>query len=138
MLAVLAHVEGDHVDGASLVTLARVKRTPEQALAPLLAFRLIQEPAAGRFTLHAVVRHAVKRRTRISHDVVFEHYVSLLERDPERLLVEQSHLFAAMDHASRTHNLQAMLRVEELIRRLDAQPEAPTASTSRPRRADRR
>jgi len=120
MLAVLAHVEGDHVDGSSLVKLARVKRKPEQALAPLLAVRLVQEPVAGRFTLHAVVRHAVKRRTRISHDAVFEHYVSLLERNPERLQVEQSHLFAAMDHASRTHNLQAMLRVEELARMLDA------------------
>ncbi|HWP07050.1 MAG TPA: hypothetical protein VNN72_14960 [Polyangiaceae bacterium] len=123
MLALLAHVEGDHVDASSLARLARVKRKPEQALAPLLLYRLIQEPAAGRFTLHAVVRHAVKRRTTISHAAVFEHYVSLLEQHPERLLVEQSHLFAAMDHASRTHDLQAMLRVEELIRTLDAEPE---------------
>jgi hypothetical protein len=122
LLAVLAHVEGDHVDAASLVKLARVKRKPELALAPLLSFRLVQEPAAGRFTLHAVVRHAVKRRTTISHAAVFEHYVSLLEQNPERLLAEQSHLFAAMDHASRTHDLQAMLRVEELVRRLDAEP----------------
>ena len=58
------------------------------ALAPLLAFHLIQQPAPGRFTLHAVVRHAVRRRTRISHAAVFEHYVSLLERSPERLLLE--------------------------------------------------
>jgi hypothetical protein len=119
MLAVLAHVEGDHVDRASLATLARVPRSADGALEQLRAFRLIQEPVANRFTLHAVVRHAVKRRTEISHDRVFEHYVSLLEREPERLILEQTHLFAAMDHASRTSNLAAMLRVEELARRLD-------------------
>lgn len=119
MLAVLAHIEGDHVDRASLATLARVHRGAEGALEELRAFRLIQEPVANRFTLHAVVRHAVKRRTEISHDLVFEHYVSLLEREPERLVLEQTHLFAAMDHASRTSNLPAMLRVEELARRLE-------------------
>jgi hypothetical protein len=53
---------------------------------------------------------------------VFEHYVSLLEHEPERLLLEQTHLFAAMDHAHRTNDLQAMLRVEELARRLDELP----------------
>ena len=120
MLGVLAHVEGDHVDGGSLAALARVKSRPDRALAPLLAVHLVQEPVAGRFTLHAVVRHAVKRRTRISHESVFEHYVSLLEREPERLRLEQTHLFAAMDHAHRTSNLGAMLRVDRLVNRLDA------------------
>ena len=119
MLGVLAHVEGDHVDEASLATLAHATRNAERALEPLRAFRLIQEPVAGRFTLHAVVRHAVRRRTRISHAAVFEHYVSLLEHQPERLVLEQTHLFAAMDHASRTHDLGALLRVEELVRRMD-------------------
>lgn len=119
MLGVLAHVEGDHVDGESLATLARATRDPAAALAPLLAFHLIQQPAPGRFTLHAVVRHAVRRRTRISHDTVFEHYVSMLEQHPERLLLEQTHLFAAMDHASRSNDLGALLRVEDLVRRLD-------------------
>ena len=119
MLAVLAHIEGDHVDRASLATLARVPRGAESALHQLRVVRLIQEPIANRFTLHAVVRHAVRRRTEISHERVFEHYVSMLERDPARLLLEQTHLFAAMDHASRTNNLGALLRVEELARRLD-------------------
>ncbi len=123
LLGVLAHVEGDHVDAISLATLARVKSAPERALAPLRAFRLVQEPAAGRFTLHAVVRQAVKRRTSVDQSDVFEHYVSLLERAPERLLLEQSHLFAAMDHAHRTSNLQAMLRVERLLRLLDERAE---------------
>jgi hypothetical protein len=119
MLAVLSHVEGDHVDGASLAELARVKRGFERALGALVAFRLIQEPVAGRFALHAVVRHAVARRTRSAHDRVFEHYVSLLEHEPARVLLEQTHLFAAMDHAHRTNDLHAMLRVERLARRLD-------------------
>ena len=119
MLAVLAHIEGDHVDGESLAKLARVGRNGKRALAALVAFRLIQEPLAGRFALHAVVRHAVARRTRSAHERVFEHYVSLLEHEPARLLLEQSHLFAAMDHAHRTNDLQAMMRVERLARHLD-------------------
>lgn len=119
MLGVLAHIEGDHVDRDSLNALARVRSSAERALAPLLAFHLVQEPVKGRFTLHAVVRHAVARRTRISEERVFEHYVALLERKPERLLLEQTHLFAAMDHAHRTSNLGAMLRVERLVQRLD-------------------
>lgn len=122
MLAVLAHIEGDHVDGESLAKLARVKQGFGRALAALVAFRLVQEPVAGRFTLHAVVRHAVGRRTQSAHERVFEHYVSLLEREPERLLLEQTHLFAAMDHAHRTNDLHAMLRVERLARRLDELP----------------
>jgi hypothetical protein len=119
MLGVLAHVEGDHMDGASLAILAGVRSNPERALEPLIDFHLVQAPAPGRFTLHAVVRHAVRRRTHISHERVFEHYVSLLEREPERLLLEQTHLFAAMDHAHRTSNLGAMLRVERLVQQLD-------------------
>jgi len=122
MLGVLAHVEGDHVDGASLAALARVKAHGQRALESLLAFRLVQEPVAGRFALHAVVRHAVRRRTQVSHAELFEHYVSLLEREPERLLLEQTHLFAAMDHAHRTNDLQAMLRVDRLVQRLDEVP----------------
>jgi hypothetical protein len=118
MLGVLAHVEGDHMDEASLATLARVSKS-ERALEPLLAYRLVQEPATRRFTLHAVVRHAVRRRTEISHARVFEHYVSMLEREPERLLLEQTHLFSAMDHAHRTSDLQALMRVERLAQRLD-------------------
>ena len=121
ILAVLAHVEGDHVDAASLATLARIRRHPERALDPLRAFHLVQEPAAGRFTLHAVVRHAVSRRTKSDHARLFEHYVSLLEREPARLLLEQTHLFAAMDHAHRTSDLARMMRVEALIRKLEGE-----------------
>jgi hypothetical protein len=120
MLAVLAHTEGDHVDVDSLGTLARVAQRRERALAPLRAFRLVQEPALGRFALHAVVRHAVHRRTRMSHARLFEHYVSMLERRPERLLLEQTHLFAAMDHAHRTNDLQGMMRVVRLVEQLDS------------------
>jgi hypothetical protein len=132
MLAVLAHTEGDHVDEESLGTLARVKPRREQALAPLRTFRLVQEPAKARFALHAVVRHAVRQRTRMSHARLFEHYVTLLERRPERLLLEQTHLFAAMDHAHRTNDLQGMLRVIRLVERLDnVESSAPEARTSR-------
>jgi hypothetical protein len=118
ILGVLAHIEGDHVDRASLATLAKIRGQLGAALDPLLRWRLVQEPVADRYTLHAVVRHAVIGRTKLAPELVFEHYVALLESQPERLNLEQTHLFAAMDHAHRTGDLNAMLRVEALARRL--------------------
>jgi len=50
----------------------------------------------------------------------FEHYVSLLEEQPDRLMLEQTHLFAAMDHAGRTGQLARMLRIERLLAALEA------------------
>lgn len=116
-LAVLAHVEGDHVDALSLATLARVARLGP-ALAELERWHLVQQPVEGRYTLHAVVRHAVARRTQPDAERVFAHYVALLERQPERLDLEQSHLFAAMEHASQKNDLNALLRIEALARKL--------------------
>jgi len=115
MLGVLAHVLGDSVDLASLATLAITSKTSVKALE---AWHLVQEPTAGRYALHAVVRHAVRRWTKPDPQAVFEHYVSLLERRPERLDAEQTHLFGAMDHAHRTSDLEGMLRVERLLARL--------------------
>jgi hypothetical protein len=111
-LAVLAHTGGDNVDRESLCRLAR---TDASALEPLRAFRLVQEPVAGRFTLHATVRHALEPKTRFDPARFFEHYVGLLEREPSRLLLEEGHLFAAMDHAHDTGDLEKVLRVERLL-----------------------
>jgi predicted secreted Zn-dependent protease len=72
----------------------------------------------GRYTLHAVVRHAVARRTEPDAERVFTHYVTMLERHPERLELEQSHLFAAMEHASRKNDMKSLLRIEALARKL--------------------
>jgi len=118
VLAVLAHVEGDHVDAASLAKLARVARLGP-ALAPLQRWHLVQEHLRERYALHAVVRHAVARRTKPAADRVFEHYVTMLERHPERLELEQSHLFAAMEHAYRKSDMNALLRVNALARGLE-------------------
>jgi hypothetical protein len=118
ILAVLAHIEGDHVDLASLATLAKIRGKLAAGLELLRRWRLVQEPVGDRYTLHAVVRHAVVRRTALQPELVFEHYVALLEARPDRLNLEQTHLFAAMDYAHRTSNLNAMLRVEALARRL--------------------
>jgi hypothetical protein len=114
-LAVLAHVEGDHVDAVSLATLARVARLGP-ALAELERWHLVQQPVQGRYTLHAVVRHAIARRTEPDAERVFTHYVTMLEQHPERLELEQSHLFAAMEHASRKNDMMALLRIEALAR----------------------
>jgi hypothetical protein len=116
-LAVLAHIEGDHMDVASLATLARAPQLGA-ALAELERWHLVQQPVRERYTVHAVVRHAVARRTKSDPDRVFKHYVSLLERQPERLELEQSHLFAAMEHASRKNDMNGLLRIEALARRL--------------------
>ncbi len=119
LLATLAHIEGDHVDLASLARLARVRGDAQKALAPVEEWHLVQEPLRGRYAVHAVVRYAVARRTSLDPARVFEHYVALLERHPERLRTEQTHLFAAMDHAHRVGDLAAMLRIERLLGRLD-------------------
>ena len=116
-LGVLAHAFGDDMDVASLMTLARARDVAD--LTALRRWHLVQEVAPGRFTVHAVVRHAVRKRTRPTPDLVFEHYVSMLERDPSRVLTEQTHLFAAMDHAHRISDMHAMLRVEKLLSRLE-------------------
>jgi hypothetical protein len=117
-LGVLAHVEGDHVDAASLAKLARVARLGP-ALTELERWHLVQQPLRERYALHAVVRHAVSRRTKSAPDRVFTHYVTLLERHPERLELEQSHLFAAMEHAYRKSDMNALLRVNALAHRLE-------------------
>jgi hypothetical protein len=118
MLAVLAHTGGDHVDEASLAALSRAGRGANQALASLRSLRLVQEPLPGRLALHATVRHAIQARTRVDRRRFFEHYVGLLERRPERIDLEHTHLFAAMDYAHDTGNLEAALRVGELLARL--------------------
>jgi hypothetical protein len=120
VLGVLSHVEGDHVDAESLAILADAGDAGPRAIAELSRWHLIQEPMRGRFAVHAVVRHAVTRRTSFAPARTFAHYVSLLERAPERLMLEQTHLFAAMDHAHRTGDLGAMLRIERLLALLGA------------------
>jgi len=118
MLVVLAHMGGDHMDEASLASLARAGRQAGEALASLRRLRLVQEPLPGRLALHATVRHAVEPRARVEASRYFEHYMALLDRQPERLDLEQTHLFAAMDHAHDTGSLPAAMRVRELLAKL--------------------
>jgi hypothetical protein len=117
MLTVLAHSPGDHMDARSIATLARVPGGGAAALRALRRWRLVQEPAPGRFALHAVVRHGLAPKAELPADRYFSHYVALLERHPERFAVEQSHVFAAMDHAQAASSLHKILRVEALLGR---------------------
>jgi hypothetical protein len=119
LLAVLAGCEGDDMDARSLAQIARVGSGARAALARLERFRLVQQPLAGRYTVHAVVRQAVARRAPVPRERYFRHYVALLERHPERGDLEQTHLYAAMDHAHATSDLDAALRLERLLARLD-------------------
>jgi hypothetical protein len=119
MLAVLAHSEGDDIDGPGLAELAHHRKDARKSLQALRRWHLVQEPLEGRFALHAVIREAVLQRTRVPRARFFHHYVHLLERHPDRVHLEQTHLFAAMDHAHATSNLAAILRLERLLARLD-------------------
>jgi len=124
MLTVLAHMGGDHIDVDSLETLAKARGRKAEALARLVRLRLVQEPMAGRFTLHATVRHALEKRTAVDPGLFFEHYLALLEHDPSRLDLEQTHLFAAMDHAQASGDLETILRVQGLASALGAGAES--------------
>jgi hypothetical protein len=115
LMAALAHIQGDHVDETSLLALARAGAP---SLARLRAWHMVQQPLAGRYALHATVRHAVLRRTRFDQKRAVRHYVRLLEKDPGRLDLEQTHLFAAMDYAHVTSDLGLALRVNKLLAQL--------------------
>jgi hypothetical protein len=115
MLIVLAHCPGDHMDARSLAALARLPRRGAEPLRALRRWRLVQEPSPGRFALHAVVRHALAPKGALPPERYFAYYVALLERHPERFAIEQSHVFAAMDHAQAASSLQKILRVDALL-----------------------
>ncbi len=115
ILTALAHCPGDHMDGDALAVLARAGRQTSAALRKLRAWELVQEPLPGRFALHAVVRYALIEKAAVPQARYFDYYVRLLERHPDRFLDEQSHLFAAMDHAQAISSLEKMLRIEALL-----------------------
>jgi hypothetical protein len=118
LLTVLAHLEGDNVDADSLLALSRAGRGARRALELLAGWHLVQQPLRGRWALHATIRHAIEGRTRFDQRRAVAHFVRLLESHPERLDLEQTHLFAAMDHAHTTSDLGLALRLEKLLERL--------------------
>lgn len=118
LLTVLAHSEGDHADAEALVALSRAGRGARSALRLLARWHLVQQPLPGRWALHATIRHAIEARTRFDQRRAVAHFVGLLERHPECLDLEQTHLFAAMDHAHTTSDLGLALRLERLLERL--------------------
>jgi hypothetical protein len=115
LMVVLAHCPGDHMNARSLVVLARAGKSGARALASLRRWRLVQEHMPGRFSLHAVVRCAVADKGVVPGERYFGHYVALIERTPALFAVEQSHVFAAMDHAQSAGSLNKILRVEALL-----------------------
>jgi len=119
LLTVLAHLEGDHLDSAALAALSRTGRGAAAALKLLARWHLVQEPLPGRWALHATIRHAIEPRTRFDQRRAVAYFVGLLERHPQRLDLEQTHLFAAMDHAHTNSDLGLALRLQSLLERLD-------------------
>jgi len=115
MLAILAHMGGDHMDSASLEALARGRRKrAAYALDELRAMRIVQTVAGDRFTLHATVRYAVRKTLRFDEDAIARHYLTLLEAQPSRAALEQTHVFALMDWAQARGNLDDILRVRAI------------------------
>lgn len=115
MLSVLAHCPGDHMDTPALARLSRGGAAAGAALAQLRRWELVQEPLPARFAVHAVVRYAVAEKVAVPEALYFDYYVRLLEKHPDRFILEQSHLFAAMDHAQAMSSLEKMLRIEALV-----------------------
>lgn len=117
MLAVLASMGGDAMDTASLSSLGRARDGAKELVA-LAELRLVQFPAEGRVTLHATVRHAIRKPQSgvpsFDVDRYAAHYLDLFEREPERLAEEQTHLFALMDWAQERRDLGTILRVQTL------------------------
>ena len=118
LLTVLAHLPGDHIDAESLASFARTGRAARSALARLARWHLVQQPLPGRWALHATIRHAIEGHTRFDPPRFVARTIDLLERHPERLDLEQTHLFAAMDHAHTTSDLGLALRLDRLLDRL--------------------
>jgi hypothetical protein len=116
MLGVLAAMGGDDMGADWLIALART-RTPG-AIDELRSFRLVQEPRPGRLTLHATVRHAARRLVPTDAGAIATRMLALLESSPERLRVEQTHLYALMDWAQAESELDLILRVQDLAERL--------------------
>ncbi len=119
LLAVLAHMGGDHMDAESLGWLARIRGTDIVAsLRSALSWHLVQEVLPGRYALHATIRHAMRKRTRGDPERYFDYYVTLLERAPDRHDLEQTHLYSAMDFAHSSGRIDWILRIERLVTRL--------------------
>jgi hypothetical protein len=115
VLAVLAHLQGDHAGRTSLAALAGAGKKIGNVLGRLDRWHLVQQPLPGRFTLHATIKEAVIRRTSFDQRRAVNHFVRLLERQSDELDLEQTHLFAAMDHAHTTSDLPLTLRLEKLL-----------------------
>lgn len=114
MLRVLAHMGGDHIGGDALAALSKTKSRALETITKLKTLRIVQEPFLGRFTLHATVRHAVRKHTEPLGEALHNYYLDLLEKDPSRRLTEQTHLFAAMDYAQEKGDLATILRVQTI------------------------
>jgi hypothetical protein len=115
MLGVLSYMSGDHMDTQSLFELSRTSTRATSALGQLRRWHLVQEPFSGRFALHAVVRHAIRKKVTFDSRRTFAHYLAMLEQSPERFDLEQTHLFAAMDFAHSSSNLALALRIDRLL-----------------------
>ncbi len=120
MLAVLAHMRGDHMDAGSLAALSGAGARAQRHLDALRSLRLVQEPTRAHFALHATVRYPLTKTLAFDEDAIAQHYLSLFEHRPERLVREQTHLFALMDWAQEKRDLSIILRVHELAAKLEA------------------
>jgi hypothetical protein len=114
-LATLATMGGDHLDAASI---ARLSNARVEDLGALSSMRVVQAPRPGRLTLHATVRHAVRRLLPVDDEGLSSALLHLLESEPARVQEEETHVFALLDWAQTTGDLGTILRVHALAERL--------------------
>ena len=119
MLGALTHMRGDHMDRDSLGVLAQARGRTDASIEALRGLRLIQEPWPGRYALHATVHYALQCTLPFDAETISRHYLAWLERSPERILAEQTHLFALMDWAQEKRDLETILRVHALAALLE-------------------
>lgn len=119
MLGALAHMRGDHMDRDSLAKLSTARGRADASIEALLRLRLVQEPWPGRYALHATVHYALRTTLPFDEDAIARHYLEWLEKRPDRILAEQSHLFALMDWAQEKRDLDTILRVHALAALLE-------------------
>lgn len=130
LLATLASSRGDAIGTEALLAISRTGAAGPEALRTLRSIRMIQEPLAGRYTLHATVRAALERTLKLDPSRVVTFYLRYFESEPQRVAEDPTQLFALMDWAQDAGDVAQILRVHALAEALRDSTRRPVVSAS--------
>ncbi len=114
ILATLASSRGDAISTSALLSISRTGAAGPEALRTLRSIRMVQEPLAGRYTLHATVRAALERVLKLDPSRVVSFYLRHFEAEPQRVAEDPTQLFALMDWAQEGGDVGQIVRVHAL------------------------